>query len=79
MFQSRAVDSSRNVITINGIEIAGGIPVSPATDSWNGNVMLIDANVLKASYNRLHIRCRTVDGELDNFILDNMVVMYQTR
>jgi hypothetical protein len=83
MFQSRAVNSRRNVITINDSTIAGGIPVTPNTDSWNGNVLLVDAGVLRSGGNRLHIESRTLagssTGDIDNFILDNMVVMYKVR
>jgi hypothetical protein len=83
MFQSRAVNSSKNVMSINGINVFGGIPVSPNTDAWNGNVMLIGANVLRQSGNELHIESRNMnggtDGNIDDFILDNVVVMYKTR
>jgi hypothetical protein len=82
MFQSRDVDSSKNIITINDSPVAGGIPVSPNKDTWNGNVMLITAGVLKAS-NELHIESRNNSGggggDIDDFILDNVVVMYKTR
>jgi hypothetical protein len=83
MFQSRDVDSTKNKITINGFKVAGGIPVSPDEDAWNGNVMTIAAGVLQASGNRLHIESRnnsgTGGGDIDDFILDNVVVMYKTR
>ena len=82
MFQSRDVDSSKNIITINASPVAGGIPVSPNKDTWNGNVMLIAAGVLKAS-NELHIEARNDSGggggDIDDFILDNVVVMYKTQ
>lgn len=82
MFQSRDVDNNKNIITINDIPVAGGIPVSPNKDTWNGNVMLIAAGVLKAS-NELHIESRNDSGsgggDIDDFILDNVVVMYKTK
>ena len=34
MFQSRDVDHPRNVFEVNGIGVFGGLPVSPARDSW---------------------------------------------
>ena len=83
MFQSRDVDNNKNIITINDNAVKGGIPVSPTKDSWNGNVMLIRAGVLKASGNKLHIESRNDSGsgggDIDDFILDNVVVMYKTR
>jgi hypothetical protein len=83
MFQSRDVDSTQNRITINTVAVEGGIPVSPNKDTWNGNVMTIAAGVLLASGNRLHIEARNTSGggggDIDDFILDNVVVMYKTR
>jgi hypothetical protein len=82
MFQSRAVHSAKNIITINEKPIFGGIPVSPNEDAWNGNVMLIGANILRPSGNVLHIESRNTSGgtggNIDDFILDNVVVMYKT-
>lgn len=82
MFQSRAVHSTRNIITINDSTIFGGIPVSPNEDAWNGNVLLIGANILRPSGNVLHIESRNMSGgsgeDIDDFILDNVVVMYKT-
>src|SRR5262245_48516989 len=37
MFQSRDVDHRANVLRINGVDVFGGVPVSPARDAWNGN------------------------------------------
>lgn len=82
MFQSRDVDSSKNIITINNNPVAGGIPVSPNKVTWNGNVMLIATGVLRAN-NELHIEARNTSGggggDIDDFILDNVVVMYKTK
>jgi hypothetical protein len=83
MFQSRDVDSSRNILTINGSNVYGGIPVSPNKDTWNGNVMLIDAGILRPNGNVLHIESRNTSGgsggDIDDFIVDNAVVMYKAR
>jgi hypothetical protein len=83
MFQSRDVDSSGNIITINEKNVSGGIPVSPNKNTWNGNVMLLGARILRASGNELHIESRNTSGggggNIDDFILDNVVVMYKTR
>lgn len=82
LFQSRDVDHSRNIITINGSRVSGGIPVSPSKDTWNGNVMLIGAGIIRPSGNELHIESRNSTGggggNIDDFILDNVVVMYKT-
>ncbi|MGI8907006.1 MAG: hypothetical protein ACR2IE_11015 [Candidatus Sumerlaeaceae bacterium] len=83
MFQSRAVSSRENIITINGINLSDGIPFNPDTGVWNGNVLVIRARILKPSGNVLRIEARNSSGgsggNIDDFILDNMVVMYKTR
>ncbi|MBL9137783.1 MAG: hypothetical protein JNK85_18075 [Verrucomicrobiales bacterium] len=83
MFQSRAVNSRRNVFSINEIPVFGGIPVSPGVDAWNANVMLINPDVLRPSGNVLHVESRSQGGgsggDLDDFIIDNLVVMYKVR
>jgi hypothetical protein len=70
-------------LTINTVKVEGGIPVSPNKDTWNGNVMMVAADVLKASGNTLHIEARNTSGngggDIDDFILDNVVIMYKTR
>jgi hypothetical protein len=82
MFQTRAVSHNRNVLSINGTDVAGGIPVSPSKDTWNGNVMLVAPGVLRTS-NQMLVRSRNAaggdGGDLDDFILDNVVVMYKTH
>lgn len=46
---------------------------------WNGNVMLVHPGVLKPS-NVLLIRAENLaDGQRDNFIIDNLVVLFKTR
>jgi hypothetical protein len=42
MFQSRDVDHRRNIFQINGVDVFGGLPASPARDAWNGNILLIE-------------------------------------
>jgi hypothetical protein len=88
MFQTRDVDHNRNIIHINPATagqptVFGGIPVSPSKDTWNGNIMLIRPRVLRETNNELHIESRTSSGgsggDIDDFIIDNVVVLYKTR
>ncbi len=45
--------------------------------TWNGNVMLISPNTLREQ-NVLHIRSAVNnDGDADNFIIDNLLVLYK--
>lgn len=88
MFQTRDVDHSKNVFEINPATteqptIFGGIPVSPNKNAWNGNIMLIRPGTLRETDNELHIESRNAAGgggsNLDDFIIDNCVVLYKTR
>jgi hypothetical protein len=63
---------------------SGGIPASADRNSWNGNIQLLETrHRLKATGNTLHIEARNdaggVGGNIDDFILDNMVIMYKIR
>ena len=80
LFQSRDVDHARNLFQVNGIGVFGGLPVSPARDSWNGNVLLIEPHhQLKATGNVLHVESRDArgsgSGAIDDFIIDNVVLV----
>jgi len=84
MFQSRDVDHSRNIFRVNGVDIFGGLPVSPARDTWNGNILLIETrHQLKPTNNVLHVESRNAGGggggDIDDFIIDNVVIVYKTR
>jgi hypothetical protein len=61
-------------------------PAGPAVfelQVWNANVMLVPRNVLRDNANVLRIESRNrnggTDGNLDNFIIDNVVVLYKSR
>lgn len=88
MFQSLDVDHEKNVISVNQpltgpISVFGGIPVSRSDTDWNGNIMLISPNSLRDRGNVLHIGARdsrgSILGDVDDFVIDNAVVMYKTR
>jgi hypothetical protein len=88
-FQSLGV-SARNVLQINGVNVASGITPGPmgakaqgkAAPLWNAHVLLVAANVLKEE-NVLHIESVSIpfahEQTLDNFIVDNIVVFFKTR
>ncbi len=51
--------------------------------AWSANVLLIPINLLRETANTLRIESRNqdggTDGNLDDFIVDNVVVFYKTR
>jgi len=84
VFQSRDVDHRRNIFRVNKVDVFGGLPESPNRDTWNGNILLIASHhQLKATNNVLHVESRNESGggggDIDDFILDNVVIVYKTR
>ena len=84
VFQSRDVDHQRNVFRVNGTDVFGGLPASPAIDSWNGNILLLEPHhKLRGTGNVLHVESRNTSGgsggDIDDFIIDNVVIEYKTR
>src|SRR4029453_8045173 len=83
IFQSRGGGHQRNILSVNGVDVFGGLPASPARDEWNGNILLVERHhQLKATGNVLRVEARSADGgstgDVDDFILDNVVIMYKT-
>ncbi len=83
MFQSLSIDHDKNTFQVNNQVIFGGLPISRSNSDWNGNVMLIGANILRPTGNVLHMGARddrgSILGNVDDFVIDNVVVMYKTR
>lgn len=87
LFQTLGVDYEKNFIAINstgttGPQVFGGIPVSRSDTDWNGNVMLVQPGVLQES-NVLRLGARdeqgSLLGDMDNFVIDNVVIFFKTR
>src|SRR5262249_19843890 len=74
------VDNHCNVVTINGTSISGAL-VAQVSNEWATRIGEVPAGVLKATGNVLHIGARntscTVGGNLDDFMIDNVVLLYQ--
>lgn len=92
LFQCSGANAQESM-EINGQQIFGGIPASVAPfipppgssaqsiflAQWNGNVMLVHPGVLQVN-SVLRIRAKDLgDGNLDNFIIDNVVVVFKTQ
>ena len=82
LFQARHVSVDQNVLTVNGAAIAGDIPRTADNETWAGQVMLIRPGVLRPVNNILRIESRNssggAGGEIDDFVIDNVSVFYQT-
>jgi hypothetical protein len=72
----------RNILQINGVEVAGGITPG-APHFWKAHSLLVPANVLKEDNNVLHVESVFVFQEhtwhRDDFIIDNVVVYFKVR
>jgi hypothetical protein len=62
--------------------VFGGLPASPARVAWNSNILLIEPrHQLRATGNVLHVASRDSRaedvGDIDDFIIDNVVIVYK--
>jgi hypothetical protein len=82
LFQARHVSVDRNVLTVNGVPVAGGIPRTAGDDAWAGQVMLIRTGVLRPVNNVLRVESHNsgggTGGDVDDFVIDNISVFYRT-
>jgi hypothetical protein len=90
LFQCMGGILAQQSMEINGRQIFGGIPSAfeiatlpndfiVARAQWNGNVMLVEPGVLRED-NVLRIQAgKLSDDNLDDFIIDNLVVVFKTR
>ena len=60
--------------------LSGGQVQSRPVAQWSGNVMLVEPGVLQDN-NVLRVRAGAIgsSGNIDNFIIDNVVVVFKTR
>src|SRR5262245_8075629 len=85
MLRTRDVDFSHNLITINGVAIANALlPHSNDNDGeFFSEIAIVPANTLTATDNKLLIGARNVDGNLsgnlDDFDVDNVVLVYKQQ
>jgi hypothetical protein len=84
LFQSQGV-TFRQPLEINGHQVSGGMPSSvdqfglTATRAqWIGNVMLVGTGVVREQ-NVLRIRAIGANNQIDNFIIDNVVIVFKTK
>src|SRR5574341_1706754 len=80
MLQTRNVGHDLNVIRTNNVNITGALVKHEAGDEWFAQVGEIPSGTLKASGNVLKIIARNssgnAGGNLDDFNIDNVVVLY---
>ena len=92
LFQSFGV-GNQQLLEVNGTAVFGGVPGGgsiaertgtsgdgghthriASSEGWNGSVMIVNQGVLRDTGNVLRIR-----GPFEEFVVDNVVVLYKTR
>ncbi len=69
---------TRNIIRINGMDIAGSITPGPAR-FWKTHSLVVQPGLLRER-NSVYVESLLfAPAGFDNFVLDNMVVWYKTR
>ena len=83
MLQTRSVSHDLNVIRINGVNITGALVKHAESNEWFAQFGEIPSGTLKATGNVLKIISRNSNGEaggnLDDFNIDNVVVLYRQQ
>jgi IgA Peptidase M64 len=82
MLQTQHVGSG-NIFTINNETVFGGLPrTTDDKEAWSAQVLLIAPNTLHSRDNVLHVESRTdsggTSGDIDDFVIDNVVLFYKT-
>jgi hypothetical protein len=84
-FEALGVSNWDNVIKINNVDVSGGIGIGPSwpyfdphVPLWNVHSLLVDGGSL-SEHNVLHIESSPdTNGNLDDFIIDNVVIWFKT-
>ena len=80
--QNLAAITREHPVTINGRELFGGVPASPFTGRmpvWSTRVLIIHPDVLRETNLVKFQSIHEIFGNLDDFTIDNLVVLYKTR
>lgn len=83
LLRTRGVEFSNNIITINGVTIGNALVPRSAehNDEYFSEIGIVPANTLTATNNKLYIGARNEDGNLggnlDDFDVDNVVIIYR--
>ncbi|MGH2354240.1 MAG: M64 family metallopeptidase [Chloroflexota bacterium] len=89
VFQSRHARAFSNWLSINDVTVPGVVPMNTTDpDAWNSNVLLVNPNTLRSGGNVLRIKAATEQlsvppgqpprTSIDEFVVDNVVLMYKT-
>lgn len=81
LLRTQGVDFSKNVITINGVAVSNALVPHSVSNEYFSEIGIVPANTLKATGNTLYIGARNEDGNLggnlDDFDVDNVVLIYK--
>ncbi len=85
-FNAYGVSYHGNIIQVNGVDLPGGMYQTPMADIdddsaeplWHTQSLLVPADILGADENILHIQATGLLGDVDDFIIDNIVIWFKT-
>ena len=84
-FESYDVTLGTSRMLINGSALSAPLRLTPMSGDpkWTTNEVLVDTGVLRSSNNVLRVESRDENngtaGNVDDFLLDNIVIFYKTR
>lgn len=84
MFESYDIDWGTSQMLINGTRLSAALRATPEGDmpKWIANTVLVDSGILQSRGNVLRIEALDENGgtgDREDFILDNIVIMYTTN
>jgi hypothetical protein len=79
LFESYDVGTPENLFEINGTGVWGGLtPNNTFPFAWFGNILLVEPrHQLRTTGNVLHVESKPSPSKLDEFVLDNMIIVYK--
>jgi hypothetical protein len=81
LLRTKNVDFSKNVITINGVAVSNALVPHDNGAEYFSEIGIVPANTLAATNNKLYLGARNEDGNLggnlDDFYVDNVVLIYK--
>jgi hypothetical protein len=79
LFESYNVGNSEDTFEVNGLRVFGGLTINTTFPfCWFGNILLLEPrHQLRTTGNVLHVESNPSLGKLDEFVLDNMIIVFK--
>jgi hypothetical protein len=79
LFESYNVANPADTFEVNGVGVFGGLTQNNTFPfGWFGNILLLEPrHQLRTTGNVLHVVSNPIEGKLDEFVLDNMIIVFK--